>query len=66
MNTILNEFKLLKIDALLILIYYSSIRFIYFLSKRFTALTPNVIKIFGIGQFVFLSSMFISLSQNFK
>lgn len=59
MNNILNDFKLLKIDALSILIYYPFIRFIYFISKRFTALTPNVITIFGLSQFVFLSGMFL-------
>ena len=59
MNTILDDFKLLKIDALSILIYYPFIRFIYCLSKRFPSLTPNVITIFGLSQFVILSGMFL-------
>ena len=59
MTTIFNDMKLLKIDALSILIYYPLIRVIYFLSQMFPALTPNVITIFGLGQFILLSGMFL-------
>jgi len=59
MTKIFNDMKLLKVDALSILIYYPLIRVIYFLSQMFPALTPNVITIFGLGQFILLSGMFL-------
>lgn len=58
MRNFFSDLKLLRIDALSIIIYYPLIKIIYTLSKRLTFITPNFITIFGLLQFLLFSFIF--------
>ncbi|MCY1508187.1 CDP-alcohol phosphatidyltransferase [compost metagenome] len=66
MKKTIEDIRLLKIDALSILIYYPLVRLVYEASRRAKFITPNFVTIFGLTQFItFLAIFFISENPTF-
>ncbi|WP_442786616.1 CDP-alcohol phosphatidyltransferase family protein [Hydrogenophaga sp. NFH-34] len=59
LKQLISDLRLLRIDALSIVIYYPFIRIVYQLSLIFPKITPNFVTIFGLLQFLLISTLFI-------
>ena len=61
MRETINDLKLLRIDLFSIIIYYPLIRLVYSLSLVFSFITPNLITLLGLFQFLICASLFLLL-----